>query len=588
MPTRRALYACALTLALAWTHAAGQAPPPAVGTGAITGSVLAADSGRPLSRAIVTLNDAASRPVATTVSDAQGHFALSNVPPGSFTLKSVHTGFLDVIYGQKQPGSGRPGSAIQLADGQRLENLKLVMARGSVISGTVTDETGGPAFGVTVRAFKWDSREGERAVLANASARTDDRGYYRIALLPPGDYLVGAMAVDELVTAEANAQGLRAVQDRIRAASADRAAVMGPPFPMPAKPKDSYVPVYFPSTLQMTAATTIALGIGQERSATDIQLQIVPIATVSGAVSWNGGALPVGNSAADTVVILTDKTSVVGGNGGSKIFHATAGGRFSFDAVPAGEYSLVASAMAGANELSGGNDLWASTDLVITGAPIADVALSLERGFPVSGTVVATGTALDVSRVTLYASPAGPSGVAERVGSSARPDAAGRFTLANVVPGRYRIAVRSGLSGGAVLKSSVFGGRDSLDFPIEVKSGEPVPEGVLTIVPRLSEIGGEVRDSSGQVVIGSTVIVFASDERFWTPHSRRIQAVRPASDGKFSAKNLPSGDYRVIAVSDVAQEQWYDQGFLRSLLPLATPVSLVEGERRDQALRLVR
>jgi hypothetical protein len=583
LPSRRALYSCALTIALASTHTSGQAPPLPVGTGAITGTVLAGDSGRALSRAIVTLTLATGRPflVATTVSDGQGHFSLSKLPPGSFTLKSVHTGFLDVIYGQKEPGSGRQGSAIQLADGQQIENVKLVMPRGSVISGTVTDETGAPAFGVTVRAFKWDSREGERAVLGVATARTDDRGSYRIAMLTPGEYIVGAIPVDELVSADGIAQELRARRDQLTALP-ERALLLGPPEPMPPKPKDAYAPVYFPGTLQMTAATTIALGLGQERAATDMQLQIAPIATVSGVVSWNGGAVPIGSSFEDATVILTDKTSVVAGNGGSRQLHATAGGRFSFAAVPAGEYSLVASAMVG------GNDLWASTDLVVTSTPLADVALSLERGFAVSGTVVATGTAVDLSRVTVYALPAGPSGVAERIGSKATPDANGRFTLANVVPGRYRIAVRSGLPAGAALKSSVFGGRDTLDFPIEVKAGETAPEGVLTIVPRLSEMAGEVRDSSGQVVIGSTVIVFASDERFWTPHSRRIQATRPASDGKFSMTNLPAGDYRLAAVSDVAQEQWYDTAFLRSLFALATPVTLAEGERREQLLRLVR
>jgi hypothetical protein len=64
--------------------------------------------------------------------------------------------------------------------------------------------------------------------------------------------------------------------------------------------------------------------------------------------------------------------------------------------------------------------------------------------------------------------------------------------------------------------------------------------------------------------------------------------VRPASDGKFSAKNLPAGDYRLVAVSDVAPDQWYDAAFLRSLVAVATPVTLAEGERRDLALRIVR
>src|SRR5579862_4432080 len=572
-----------VTMALATTHAVGQAPAPAVGTGAISGTVFAGDSGSPLSRAQVTLTDTTSRNalVGTTVTDAQGRFAFNKLPADSFTLKAVHTAFLDMIYGQKQPGSGRAGSVIQLAAGQQLENIKLVMPRGGVISGTVTDETGSPAYGITVRVFKWDSREGDRAVLGGATARTDDRGAYRIAMLPPGDYIVGAMPVDELVAAEGAAQSLRARQDQIRALGGDRAALVGPPGPLPPRPKEAYAPVYFPATLQMTAATTISLALSQERSATDIQLQIVPIATVAGTVSWSGGVLPVGDSVSDTTVILTDKTSVVGGNGGSRILHATAGGRFSFPAVPVGEYSIVASAMAG------NNDLWANADITVTSASLPDVALSLERGFSVSGTVVAMGTTIDVSRITVYAQPTA-SGVAERNPITAKPNGSGRFTFANVVPGHYRVIVQSGLPAGAALKSSVFGGRDTLDFPLEVKAGDPVPDGVLTIVPRLGEIAGDVRDSSGQIVAGSTVILFATDERFWTPHSRRILAVRPALDGKFSLKNLPAGDYRMVAVSDVASDEWYDARFLRSLVTLATPVSLAEGERRDQALRAVR
>ena len=63
---------------------------------------------------------------------------------------------------------------------------------------------------------------------------------------------------------------------------------------------------------------------------------------------------------------------------------------------------------------------------------------------------------------------------------------------------------------------------------------------------------------------------------------------RDFADGKFSAKSLPGGDYRLVAVSDVAPDQWYDVAFLRSLVSLSTPVTLPQGNRRDQALRIAR
>jgi len=64
-----------------------------------------------------------------------------------------------------------------------------------------------------------------------------------------------------------------------------------------------------------------------------------------------------------------------------------------------------------------------------------------------------------------------------------------RFT--NVVPGRYQVALRSTLAGWR-MASAVFGGRDALDFMLDVKPGDALT-GVVTLTKRETAVSGEGR-----------------------------------------------------------------------------------------------
>jgi hypothetical protein len=92
--------------------------------------------------------------------------------------------------------------------------------------------------------------------------------------------------------------------------------------------------------------------------------------------------------------------------------------------------------------------------------------------------------------------------------------------------------------------------------------------------------------SGGQPATDYTVIAFAADARFWMPNSRRIQAARPATTGAFTFRDLPPGDYLLVAVTDVETGQWYDPAFLRQLQGAAASMKLAEGERKTQTLRV--
>ena len=148
----------------------------------ITGIISGGDTGRPLRRVRVTLtNSVTNASLGTAVTDAEGRFSFTRLPAGSLTLRAVRTGYLDIVFGQKKLGSGRPGTPIQLTEGQKIENLALQMPRGGVISGMVVDDVGDPAFGVPVRAFRYVMRNGVRELTATSNAgTTNDRGQYRI------------------------------------------------------------------------------------------------------------------------------------------------------------------------------------------------------------------------------------------------------------------------------------------------------------------------------------------------------------------------------------------------------------------------
>ena len=109
---------------------------------------------------------------------------------------------------------------------------------------------------------------------------------------------------------------------------------------------------------------------------------------------------------------------------------------------------------------------------------------------------------------------------------------------------------------------------------------------VVTFTDRPADLSGTIQDANGQPAPEYFVVVFSADKTFWTAQSRRIQAKRPGSDGQFNFANLAPGDYLVGAVTDVEQGEWFDPAFLTQLAPAAIPVTIAEGERKRQDIRL--
>jgi len=107
--------------------------------GVISGTVVSADRGQPVRRSRVVLNGGSPKVTRTVLTDEQGAFRFADLPAGEFTLTASKGGFVDSVFGQRQPGSGRPGTLIHLVADQQLTQLMLPLARGGAITGAVYD-----------------------------------------------------------------------------------------------------------------------------------------------------------------------------------------------------------------------------------------------------------------------------------------------------------------------------------------------------------------------------------------------------------------------------------------------------------------
>jgi hypothetical protein len=365
-----------------------------------------------------------------------------------------------------------------------------------------------------------------------------------------------------------------------------------------------YAPVCFPGIASPSGATPITLAAGEERAGVDFQLQLAPLATIEGVVMN-----PSGGSLQNVQIMLRPAGEAALSE--SRSARADANGRFRFSGVPPGQYLLTArgnapSVLSGQNisaEVGRGmarimvdgkpleqqqQRLWAATDLSVDGRNISNVLLQLMAGMTISGQIAFNGTEqrpADLTRLRVSANGIQSPGNPEVSSAQGRVDANGRFTITNVMPGRYRISA-SGAGQGWFVESAVVSDQDTLDFPIEIRPHQKVTDATITFTDKQAEFTGTIVNQRNEPVTAYTAILFPADSRYWTPQSRRIMTSRPATDGRFTFRGLPAGEYRLATVFDPEPGSWYDPAFLQQLQGASTAVTVNAGEKKVQDVRV--
>ena len=156
----------------------------AVVGGRLQGVVTAAGSGVPLEgvRVTVTSTTASHRP-AVAVTDSSGHYVVSQLPPGRYTVMFSKAGFVSVYHGQAHSVTADRSVplVIDLRGGQHLDRISAPLTRAGAIEGRILDGRGEPVVDVTVSASRLDMAGSERRLVAvSRKVMSDDRGFYRL------------------------------------------------------------------------------------------------------------------------------------------------------------------------------------------------------------------------------------------------------------------------------------------------------------------------------------------------------------------------------------------------------------------------
>ncbi|MGH9837052.1 MAG: MSCRAMM family protein [Blastocatellia bacterium] len=121
--------------------------------------------------------------------DDNGRFRITGLKAGRYALTTLAPGFV----APSETAFGLQGKAINLAEGENLDDIEIALKRGGVITGRVTDANDKPLVDQRVELIRLDERGQPMRptpILNVAMFSTDDRGVYRLYGLAEGRYLV--------------------------------------------------------------------------------------------------------------------------------------------------------------------------------------------------------------------------------------------------------------------------------------------------------------------------------------------------------------------------------------------------------------
>ena len=523
------------------------------GAGSIAGTVRSA-AGRPIAQLMVVaflLDERApgagqsGEPLGQwgSTSDERGAFTIENLPAGSYVVGAGWSPRFAFASGGTRPNV--IGAPLPLAAGERKRDIAIVLPEPAVISGTIRDEFGDPVR-ATVTVFS-----AAPALVRGPPLRrtTDDRGRYRFGALPSGAYLVmaeRARSAPRLLAGDGSG-GERAV---------------GP------------TAVFYPSVPSFDLASVLSVDAGAELQGIDVTAAYVPVSPVQVSV-----VEPAGQPLGPLTAHLTPAGGAAPAIGEPRSMEQPV----TFDAVPAGLWTFVASAPGAAPV----EKYWASHELATDGVNAVAATVMLEPGAQVSGRMTFDGEGAQPRTVQVFLVRVDASGqfVPDPGNPRVNVGPTGAFRVTGVMPGRYAVGTSVGPDGGWwMLARATLRGADVLDLPLDLPAGRELTDLVLTLSDRVTELSGTATDAAGRPAADTALVVVPADARYHWPGSRRTQHVVTGPDGTYVIRGLPPGEYLIglPPTATLGGALLLQPG---DLTPAAR-VTIAPGERKVQDVRL--
>jgi len=134
----------------------------------------------------------------------------------------------------------------------------------------------------------------------------------------------------------------------------------------------------------------------------------------------------------------------------------------------------------------------------------------------------------------------------------------------------------------------VIDGRDALETPFEIVAGRTPSPAVVTLTTRLPQLSASITDKGGKAVPNMIFVLFSANREHWTGStSRRVRSItRPNDEGVYQFTSMLPGEYFLVVLNDLEPADLYDPSFLEQLIPAAIRITLAEGDKKVQNLRI--
>jgi hypothetical protein len=480
--------------------------------------------------------------------DESGSFAFPKVATGRYIITVQREGYLPLSAGHI--GDYKMPPIFTVNSGQTISSFVFRLTPSGVLTGKVKFDDAEPAVNVAIQLYRSYYQRGRHGYAAAASARTDDRGEYRVHGLEPGSYYVAAL-----------------YQAPPRPPSAEeqpRKDALGNPLP-----ELNYAVTFFPQVQKMSDAVPVKVAPGDEVAGIDIFLTLVHTVHIRGRVvsAVKGDVI-----ASPSVTLRMNDSDNTASVSAPMSVILNKDQSFEIEGVTAGPYLLMAAGTEGGVPLTGrvpinvGDADVANADVAV--APenlwsgkihIDDDDSALPQGLTIS---------LQPRRTTASLSQAM---VSEN----------GEFSVPFVPDETYDLYVLNGPDN-SYLKSVRIANAERLGQGLEASPGDPPPPLDVRLNSQGGQVVGRAVTADPKVVASGATVVLIPD-----PSAGRVQAYQIAQAdeyGNFLLKGLPPGKYVLVAWLDSPPCDVYNPDDLAACQAQGASLSIDEAEQKSVQL----
>ena len=512
------------------------AAPSAVQSGAITGRVTDAQTGRAIAGAVVVVIDDEAGTQRVGVTDGAGRFEITGLGTTSFTLRASAVGYVGRRYGQRHTLDA--GVQLTLAEREITGNLDFALRREGTVSGRVLDVDGNPMELAEVEALRPRLQGSQRVLVPIGSAQSAADGRFTIGGLPAGSYYVGA--VDPTTGGTTGA----------------------------AEPVD-WRHTFYPGVAAAVDAARVRLEPGGVVRDLEFSVQRITEVQVSGRLQP-----PEGIELRSGAVALSPESRGGINLGRSLSAVVRPDGSFQFGRVQPGSYRIRGQASA----VESPTQLFGTFLIAVEDRDLVNVALSLNRGTRLEGRLefASSGGAQppDIDGVWINA-PMGNGALSWGM-TATRAGADGTFGFDS--PEGARVIRPVELPPPWSLERVLHRGRDITDSPLDFVQGQTYTDLRVIFTDQTSRLTGLVTNEAGDVVSDRAVVTLSANPALRHAGSRHVRLVYPDLNGRYDIRGLPAGRYVVAVVEELYEGELFEREVFDLIAVMGEETTLARGE----------